>query len=83
MSQEQHEQQLQRLTDQVQTLTAELATQRLDSDAAKNALEQQTQTLWKLNFATAADALRVCILHSLAGQPAKPLTTLSSGTALE
>ena len=44
MSQEQQQQQLQRLTDQVQMLTAELATQRLDLDAAKSALEQQTQT---------------------------------------
>ena len=38
------EQQFQRLTDQVQMLTAELAAQRLELDAAKQNLEQQTQT---------------------------------------
>lgn len=36
--------QLQRLSDQVQMLTTELAAQRLELDAAKTALEQQTQT---------------------------------------
>jgi nitrogen fixation/metabolism regulation signal transduction histidine kinase len=38
------EQQMQQLVDQVQMLTAELAAQRLELDAAKNALDQQTQT---------------------------------------
>lgn len=38
------EQQMQRLVDQVQMLTTELAAQRLELDAAKSALEQQTQT---------------------------------------
>ena len=35
---------MQQLADQVQMLTAELAAQRLELDAAKNALDQQTQT---------------------------------------
>ena len=48
MSQEQQQQQLQRLTDQVQMLTAELATQRLDLDVAKSALEQQTNKQTRL-----------------------------------
>ena len=38
------EQQMQQLVDQVHMLTAELAAQRLELDAAKNALDQQTQT---------------------------------------
>ena len=38
------EQQMQQLVGQVQMLTAELAAQRLELDAAKNALDQQTQT---------------------------------------